>query len=71
MYGGKVESKLLLNLRQAGLTILRGLPDGKGRRLVSHLLEQFLPDHTRDELKAVAAQLGEQEAARSAPRLFY
>lgn len=55
---GKVDSKLLVNLHQAGLAILRGLPDGKGRQLVSHLQKEFFPDNNvLKELKAVAAQL--------------
>jgi hypothetical protein len=56
--GGKVESKLLLNLQRAGLAILRGLPDGMGRRLVSHLQKEFFPENNNiRELKAVAAEL--------------
>jgi hypothetical protein len=57
MYNDKVSNDLILNMRRAGLAILRGLPDGKGRRLVSHLLEEFVRDFNLDELKAVAAEL--------------
>ena len=57
MYNDKVSNDLILNMRRAGLAILRGLPDGKGRRLVSHLAKEFFPDFSLDELKAVAAEL--------------
>lgn len=58
MCGGKVNSILLQHLHQAGLTILRGLPDGMGRRLVSHLQKEFFPeDNNLRELKAIAAEL--------------
>ena len=57
MYNDKVSNDLILNMRRAGMNILRGLPDGKGRRLVSHLVEEFVPDFSLDELKAVAAEL--------------
>jgi hypothetical protein len=57
MYNDKVSNDLILNMQRAGLAILRGLPDGKGRRLVSHLQKEFFPDFNLDELKAVAAEL--------------
>jgi len=58
MYSAKVSTELLLNMRRAGLAILRGLPDGKGRRLVSHLQKEFFPeDNNLRELKAIAAEL--------------
>ncbi|MBE3132530.1 MAG: hypothetical protein IMZ55_03585, partial [Acidobacteria bacterium] len=58
MYSAKGSTELQLNMRCAGLAILRGLPDGKGRQLVSHLQKEFFPDdNVLKELKAIAAEL--------------